>query len=195
MARGTCYIFIGGIFFMANELSRGRGGKNNFPTSKPEAKDDQTRKLYMAIQKNCLEFYNAGKVKVKSDEELIKRLDYFFMHCAETGQIPTVEKMCLCLGYVRNTIFDWETGKQHGFSPETKDIIKNAKQLIASFDSELLLSGKLNPVAYIFRAKNYYGMKDQQEHVVAAVDPLGETVSEDEIKKRIEADTKNIIDV
>ena len=180
---------------MANELSKGRGGKNNFPASKPEPKDAQTRKLYMAIQRNCLEFYEAGKTKVKSDKELVERLDYFFKHCAETGQIPTVEKMCLCLGYSRNTIFDWETGRKHGFSPETSDVIKNAKQLIASFDSELLLSGKLNPVAYIFRAKNYYGMKDQQEHVVATTDPLGAIASEDEIKKRIEADTKNIIDI
>lgn len=26
--------------------------------------------------------------------------------------------------------------------------------------------GKLNPVTYIFRSKNYYGMRDQQEYVL-----------------------------
>lgn len=171
--------------------------KNNrhFPNSKPEPKDAETRKLYMAIQRNCLEFYNIGKNKVKSDDELIDRLDYFFNTCAQTGQIPTVEKMCLCVGYVRNTVHDWETGKQRGFSSETKDVIQKAKQLIASFDSELLLSGKLNPIAYIFRAKNYYGMSDKQEVVVTPTDPLGESVPADEIAKRISEDTKDIIDL
>ena len=33
-------------------------------------------------------------------------------------------------------------------------------------DAELAQEGKIQPVVYMFRAKNYYGMKDQQDVVV-----------------------------
>ena len=44
--------------------------------------------------------------------------------------------------------------------------IKKAKNTIATMDAELAQEGKIQPVVYMFRAKNYYGMKDQQEVVV-----------------------------
>ena len=33
-------------------------------------------------------------------------------------------------------------------------------------DAELAQEGKIQPVVYMFRAKNYYGMKDQQDVVL-----------------------------
>jgi len=56
--------------------------------------------------------------------------------------------------------------------------------------------GKLNPVTYIFRSKNYYGMKDQQEHVITPNNPLGDATSPEEIKKRLdEGIPEDIIDI
>jgi hypothetical protein len=81
--------------------------------------------------------------------------------------------MCLAIGYDRTTVFDWITGRCGcGISSVAPDILKKAKNLIASLDAELAQEGKIQPVVYMFRAKNYYGMKDQQD-VVVTPNPAG----------------------
>lgn len=46
------------------------------------------------------------------------------------------------------------------------DIIKRAKEFIATMEAELARDGEINSTVYIFRAKNYFGMADKQEVVV-----------------------------
>ena len=52
-----------------------------------------------------------------------------------------------------------------------------------SLDTKLVESGKLNFLAYCFRAKNYYGMTDKSE-VVLTPNQQQEEYSADEIRKR-----------
>ena len=68
-----------------------------------------------------------------------------------------------------------ESGVKKGFSPNTANILKKAKNLIASMDAELAQEGKIQPVVYMFRAKNFYGMTDKQEVVVTPNNPLGDS--------------------
>lgn len=100
---------------------------------------------------------------VHTDEEAADRLNEFFRVCMANQELPTVEKMCLCLGVDRNTVLTWEHGK---LGPTRMGIIKKAKEILASIDAELVATGHMNTVAYIFRAKNFYGMRDQQDIVV-----------------------------
>ena len=65
------------------------------------------------------------------------------------------------------------------------DLIKKAKGFIASFESEMVTEGKINPVVYIFRAKNYFGMKDQQEVVLTPNQPLGDSPDQKQLEERI----------
>lgn len=135
-------------------------------------KDDDEKKAY--IQKtltDCFEIYVMPKVN--TDEELVERLDWYFRRCAERGIKPNIEEMCMATGYVRATVWDWETGRRQGFTSATADIVKKAKEFMANFDAKMVNDGKLNPVTYIFRSKNYYGMKDQQEYVLTPNAPLG----------------------
>ena len=46
------------------------------------------------------------------------------------------------------------------------NIIKNAFDCFAAFDAGMATTGKLNPILYFFRAKNFYSMRDQQELVI-----------------------------
>ena len=101
---------------------------------------------------------------VKSEEEAEGRLEEYFNHCLEENIRPTVENMALCLGTTRKTLWEWENDMVVG--PVSSDVIKKAKGVIAAFDANLVIAGRMNPVAYIFRAKNYYGMKDQQDLVL-----------------------------
>ena len=152
-----------------NRPATGRGGKYNFPAARMKLieQDDEKRAFMAKCIENNLVFFNEGvKRRVKSDEELCDRLNWFFSECARTQQLPTVEKMANAVGYHRNTLNDWETGANGGFSPATKDIMHQAKQILASIDAELATEGKTQPVIYMFRAKNFYGMKDQQDVVV-----------------------------
>ena len=124
------------------------------------------------------------KPKVRDDLELAQRIEQYFEHCAETGQAPTVEEMALSTGYTVNTLWDWENGRNHGFSPQTSAIVKKAKFVLQTFDAKLVISGRLNFLAYCFRAKNYYGMTDKQEYTIAPAAQDVEQYSIEDIKSR-----------
>lgn len=137
------------------------------------------------ILSNSLYWY--GRPLVKTDEECEARLHEFFERCTLTGEIPTVEKMCLALGTVRQTVFEWEHNKNQG--QRRADLIRQAKEMISAFDGELVMRNKVNPTTYIFRSKNFSGMRDQQEVILEPKNPLGEGLTEAEL---IEKYKKNL---
>ena len=149
---------------VGRKITKGRGGKNNFPSSKVSVETAEDKQLVSKLLTEVMVEYK--QPKVKSDEELAERLDNYFTRCAMNGQVPTVEEMCMSTGYSYSTCYDWEVGRNKGFSTETSKIIKKAKDLLKTFDAKLVIAGKMNFLAYCFRAKNYYGMVDKQEMVV-----------------------------
>lgn len=159
---------------------RGRGGKENFPNVIPS---DTKAEDIKRILKDCLMFYDMPIVS--SDEECRDRLAWFFDACGETGQLPTVEKMIMALGAVKSTVWNWENGI--GCSSERMNLIKKAKEFIASFESAMVTEGKINPVVYIFRAKNYFGMKDQQDITIRPDNPYGDQRDAATIAKEYDA--------
>lgn len=137
--------------------------------------DDEKRAFIAKTTQNMLELWRLGMAHpVQNDQEICERLDWLFARCAETQQLVTVEKIGLALGYATDTIKDWRNGRKPGFSPATKQILRTAMQLIAAADADLANEGKIQPVVYLFRAKNFYGMADQQEVVITPNNPLGD---------------------
>lgn len=125
--------------------------------------NDKEKKAFAATTLNEMMPYLRVQ-KVKNDEEFIDRTEQYFAHCAERGIRPTWEEFALACGTTRWSLHDWETGRYYGgVSP---DLVKRVKEFIAAYDARAVSEGKLNPVTYIFRSKNYYGMKDQQEHIL-----------------------------
>ncbi len=173
----------------------GRGGKDNYHNSKRNfIKTEEQREVAKKLLRETLVAYR--KPKVHNDEELAERLDEYFKWCSTDGVIPTVEEMCLYTGYAIQTVWAWESGTKQGFSPQTGEIIKKAKNFMRSFDAKLVTAGELNFLTYCFRAKNYYGMQDKQEIVVNPTSPLGELKDKEALRKRIEASvTDDIMDV
>lgn len=53
-----------------------------------------------------------------------------------------------------------------------------------TFDAKLVIAGKLNFLAYCFRAKNYYGMQDKQEVVLTPNQQLGDQVPAEDLEKK-----------
>lgn len=119
---------------------------------------------------------NAKYFNVKppaSDEETAQRIADMFQDCADTHSVPTVEKLALCLGVDRDTMFDWQKKENKGVQRAV--IIKRAKEIIASIDAEAVVQGKLNTVAYIFRAQNYYGLSNDVKIEHKITPSLGDT--------------------
>jgi hypothetical protein len=164
---------------IATRPDKGRGGKKNFPSTKFSPETEEDRKLVSKILYELLVEYQ--KERVTSDDELVDRLNDYFVRCAAANQIPTVEEMCMSTGYTYAACWDWETGRRKGFGRDTADIIKKAKAFMASFDAKLVVSGKMQFLTYCFRAKNYYGMKDVTEYNIEKRDVLGEGKSPEEL--------------
>lgn len=123
---------------------------------------------------NCLRLYRMPKVR--SVDELRERIGSFFVTCMERGEIPTIEKLALSTGYCYSALWEWENGKAVSeLGAEAGEVVKKAREFLSAFESELVTEGKVNPVVYIFRAKNYFGLKDQQDYVVTPNNPLGDT--------------------
>lgn len=147
---------------------------------------DEDRKFVAGLLSETLHAYK--QPRVKSDDELQDRLNQYFQHCADTGQIPTVEEMALYIGYCRTAMWDLETGRRKGFSDSTADIIKKAKEFLATFDAKLVVSGKMNFLAYCFRAKNFYGMSDKSEYVITPSNQQESDFDEADLRRRYMVD-------
>ena len=175
---------------VGKKITRGRGGKNNFLSTKVAVETAEDKALVSKLLTEVLVEHR--QPRVKSDEELAERLNDYFTRCAMNGQVPTVEEMCMSTGYSYSTCYDWEVGRNKGFSSETSNIIKKAKDVLKTFDAKLVISGKLNFLAYCFRAKNYYGMVDKQEMVVTPNVNNDSDYNADDIRKRYLSDSPTI---
>lgn len=65
------------------------------------------------------------------------------------------------------------------------DVIKKAKDFIATMEAELARDGEINSTVYIFRAKNHFGMVDKQEVVVTPNNQMEIPMNADEIIKNV----------
>jgi len=159
-------------------VKKKRGSKSASLAHNTSAKADDIRRIGASL----LKWYNMEKAV--TDEEIRERLEMYFVTTLEAGEIPTVEEMSLALGYDRKTLWSWEVGGE-GSTPVRRNLIKKAKEFLASFDAKLVQEGKVNPTTYIFRAKNYFGLKDEVEYVLTPNNPLGEISDTEDIRKRL----------
>ena len=153
---------------------------------KNEKKEDITRIIGQSVQyfRTCT---------VKNDEELMDRIDDYFHQCMVDGEIPTVEGMALAIGITPQRLRQWEY-QIDGRNESRALIVQKAKAVLASIDASLVSEGKIPQVSYIFRAKNFFGMKDQQDIVVTPNNPLGENVDVEKIKQKYLENTYGVMD-
>ena len=143
---------------------------------------------------NLLKWYKMPQAV--GDDGIEDRLLQYFVETLDAGELLTVETMCLALAYDHKTVREWILGR--GCSAKRSKLVQKAMSILSSFDSQLVTEGKINVTAYIFRAKNYFGMRDQVEYVVRPSDPLGQLTDPDEIRERlaasVEGETPKLLD-
>lgn len=155
--------------------------KRGSKSASVEATTTATKAEISTMLGDVLQWYD--RPIVKTDEECAERLNEYFETVQKTGAIPTVEKMCLALGTTRRTVWGWQNGD--GCSVTRSHMIKKAKEVLAAMDAELVSRGKIPQVTYIFRAKNFFDMKDQQDVIITPSNPLGDSADGDVLQKRI----------
>lgn len=171
----------------------GRGGTHNFPNSRKQPETPEEKALCSRFLSEILVEYR--QPRVKDDEELMQRFDEYFQRCVTEHRIPTVEEMYLATGYSIDYICEICNGRKNGFSTKTAHIIKKAKDILRSYDAKAVLAGEINFLAYCFRAKNYYGMVDKQEHVITPNARDDSDYNAEDIAKKYLADgAENYVD-
>ena len=122
-------------------------------------RDDVKKQLGFALKIAAI---NTGRVK--SPDELADRFKQLFDLSFEEGILPRYEHLVLVSGLPKSTFYDYgNENYQYVPDPRYSEVIKGAKALISASEAGLASTGKIPAPVYIFRAKNYEGLKDVQE--------------------------------
>lgn len=154
---------------------RGRSHIDSYKVNENEFLDTSRKAL-----ESILQFTNV-KVAI-TPEDFAKNLADFFDTMIEKGEIPTVEKLGLALGHDTTTLTNLRNGSK-GY--EIASMISQAFQIIAAYDAEMATQGKVNPTIYIFRSKNFYGLRDDYNIVVPQSEVNKQLESEEDIRTRL----------
>lgn len=157
-----------------------RGGARNNTLLSSNISDDMNAQLLEHVFK----YWNLPTAK--TDDEIAQRVEFYFNDCYRHKLKPTLEGVALAIGITTQTFNNWSE-KESKSDFDRFAVTKRVKQVLANFDASLLINGKMNPVAYIFRSKNLYGMKDQTETVIKKDNELGDKKTPDELLEIIDA--------
>ena len=132
------------------------------------------------------------KVDLFSLAAVQERISEYFKIMVEVDKKPTITGLCMALGYDRKTIYnvmrDLPTNKgsslythtSSGIPADVRETLNRSVELMTNLWEDYMQNGKINPAAGIFLGKNFYGMRDEVEHVVTAQNsPVDEYSAED----------------
>lgn len=131
---------------------------------------------------------------IKTDEELLERIVYYFSWCIERDRRPSVAGMALAIGINVRDLRKWELNTD-GNRANRARLINRAKIVINELLEEILTDGKANPVGAIFLLKNHFDYTNEERRVLITDSPLTNEISSDEIKASIlKSLAKDVVD-
>lgn len=143
------------------KITKGRGGKNNFPHTQPLNTEpgDNTKYLAHAMAVQAL-----PPIDKTDAEQVRQRIQEYFVLCGQNDMKPTVTGFCNALKMPRSTLWDLKQGR---FRENTHQaVILEAYATLEALWEDYMQNGKINPVSGIFLGKNNFGYQDKQEYVV-----------------------------
>lgn len=140
-------------------------------------------------------FGDLPSVDMNNPIEVQRRLDFFFDACIEARISPVVEWIALVLGIEWVSLKQIMAGKRRDDSLQQKYILKLILQMQSMWAYNGMY-GQENPAEWIFRAKNYFGMRDNVEVTVAPPEqPLGDAQSAEQLAQKYQTALPKGIDV
>ena len=161
-------------------------GKNIGETLAPITEPGDNTK-YLALGR---ELFNLPTIDLKEPEQVVDRLNEFFVIHERYDMKPTVAGMGMALGLDRRRLYEIKTGNYHTskqlseLPTLTTDSIKKAYEYMEILWENYMQNGKINPVSGIFLGKNNFGYQDKTEYVVTPNVNTDSDYDTDDIKKR-----------
>ena len=112
------------------------------------------------------------------------RVLQYFELCRQNDMKPSIEGLGVAFGTNRKVLWRWVNGIVHSVSPESREILESAYDVINAQMADYMQNGKINPVAGIFLMKNNMGYEDKTEMVLTPNSALGEEQRPDEIAQK-----------
>lgn len=122
------------------------------------------------------EIISAGRrafrmLPVRTNEELMKRIEEYFSIVQGRRVPPTVEEFCLYLGLSVQGVRDRINCVVSGFPDiqmygTTSEILIRAMDVLHTADAIQAMRKMSDNSVYIFRSKNYYGMQDTKDQPI-----------------------------
>lgn len=125
--------------------------------------------------------------KVQSNAELVDRIADYFVMISGKEVYPTIEHLALYCGVSTRIFMDWRAGDIRPFTDPTEmgnttaEISNRAVEAMHAFDASMAYNGDINFLAYCFRSKNYYGMRDKTEITIQPSEKLPAPQTPEEI--------------
>lgn len=135
------------------------------------------------------------KVDFTNYEECSQRIEEYFQFMIQQDQKPTMTGLAMALGVDRSRLYeilkDQPTcrGRKEGYThciatPQVRELIQGCVRIMTNLWEDYMLNGKINPASGIFIGKNFYGMRDEVEHVVKATENPVDNYSAEDIASR-----------
>lgn len=121
-------------------------------------------------------------IDISDAEQVEDRINLYFDFCEQNDKKPQKIEMANWLGIHIDTLHTWLNGE---YRAEThSEPIKKANAILHSLWVDYLQNGKTNPASGIFLGKNMFGYRDAIDLVPVQQNPLGDTLSAEEIAEK-----------
>ena len=146
---------------MSTQITRGRGGKNNFPNTQPLDVEPGDNSKYLI---HAMKVQDLPRIDTSDPEQVRARIREYFTICATDDMKPTVKGFLNSLRIGKTTLWEWKQGNFRAGTHQA--IILEAYDMLEEMWEHYMMNGKINPVSGIFLGKNNFGYQDKQEYVV-----------------------------
>lgn len=148
-------------------------------------KGDMTSKIVMDALENLTQTTVRPKCAYGDLATAQLRTQEYFLSCAERQFVPTMEGWAIALGVGRRVLYKWFNGENVHQSKEFNEFLAMTRDAIMSVMSQSAFNKNVDTVWSIFYGKNFYGMSDRTEIMVALpANPLGDTASPTELEQK-----------
>lgn len=170
--------------------------------TKPRPARDKTKHLLTADSQLLMEpganaryvmfgmaIYNMDPIDINNVEEVKARIGDYFQLCIDADMKPGVANLAMALGIDRHRLLDVvnDAESRSNVPIEVRLALKKAHAYMGAYWEQITQNGKINPAAAIFLGKNNFGYRDQTEHVLTPNTRMTDTISPDEMQRRIAA--------
>ncbi len=123
-----------------------------------------------------------------SERALKGRFAEYLEMCDELGIRPMVTSAAQAFGLDRSTYYrlatnyrGYENWHDGALTPESRLVLTKSYEFLNAAWETYLVDEKGNPVKWIFLGKNYFGMRDQTEHVQVRADITPQLTSPEDV--------------